>query len=360
MIYTLPINIAITVGLFAFIIGFYLLINSYVKRKKEKLNKLLLLFLFLLLFVFIVGAVTFGLYIWGVNLQSYLINLWDQVGSGIIEKLGAIVSTILIFVVSGFIIKLFKAFVVRSQKYMRTANEKRKYTITKITSSIVNYVVYVIALLLILSVWGVNVLPALAGLGILGLVVGLGAQDLIKDIIAGFFIVFEKHFDVGDMVRVGDFKGEVIDIGLKTTRIKNWTSDVKIFNNSSVENVTNYSVTESLANVEFGIAYDADVDKTLEILNTELPKLKDQMPEMLEEPVCVGVISLADSSVNMRVVAVTKSEAHYGVERFLRKEIKKILDNAGIEIPFPQRVLHYAKDKIKVELKNNEDTNKEE
>jgi len=325
----------------------------FVNHQEEKVNKLLLFFMYLVLFVVIVASVTFGLYIWGVNLQSYLLDIWDQVGTGFLEKVGAIVSTILIFVVSGFIIKLFKALVVRSQKYMRTANEKRKYTITKITSSIVNYVVYIVALLLILAAWGVNVLPALAGLGILGLVVGLGAQDLIKDIIAGFFIVFEKHFDVGDMVEIKEFKGEVIDIGLKTTRVKNWKQDVKIFNNASVQNAINYSITQSLAIVEFGIAYDSDVDRTLEVLKNELPKIREIVPDLIEDPVCVGVIALADSSVNLRVVGKTKTETHYGVERMLRKEIKKILDNAGIEIPFPQRVLHYAKDKIKVDLKDN-------
>ncbi len=345
MIFELPINIIITVSLLLLIIAIYLVINMVVNRQEEKMSKRLLLALYLSLFIVIVASITFGFYIWGVNLQTYLLDLWDKIGAGILEKIGSIISTVLIIVVSGFIIKLFKVLVVRSQKFMRTANEKRKHTITKITSSIVNYIVYIAALLLILAAWGVNVLPALAGLGIMGLVVGLGAQDLIKDIIAGFFIVFEKHFDVGDMVEIMDFKGEVIDIGLKTTRVRNWKQDVKIFNNSSVQNAINFSITQSLAIVEFGIAYDSDIDKTLDILKIELPKMRETIPELTEDPVCVGVIALADSSVNLRVVGKVKTETHYGVERILRKEIKKVLDSNGISIPFPQVVVHQAKTK---------------
>ncbi|QWC00450.1 mechanosensitive ion channel family protein [Mycoplasmatota bacterium] len=340
MIFSLPINIVITIALVILIVGSYLLINTIINRREEKLKKVLIFILYLFLFIIIMASLLFALYIWGVELQNYLNDLWDTIGAGLLEKIGAIISTVLIFVISGFVIKLFKILVRRSQKYMRTANDRRKHTIIKITSSIVNYVVFIIGLLLILAVWGINVLPALAGLGILGLVVGLGAQDLIKDIIAGFFIVFEKHFDVGDMVEISGFKGEVIDIGLKTTRVRNWKQDVKIFNNSSVQNAINFSVTESLAIVEFGIAYEADVDQALEVLKNELPKTRELMPELVDDPVCVGVIALADSSVNMRVVARTKSEQHYGVERVLRKEIKKILDNAGIEIPFPQIVIN--------------------
>ncbi|MDA3931452.1 MAG: mechanosensitive ion channel family protein [Tenericutes bacterium] len=344
MIFTLPINIAITIGLVVFLVGSYFVINRILNKQEDKVNKLLIFTLYLLLFIEIVAAITFGLYIWGVDLEAYLLDLWDKIGANILDKIGAIISSILIIVFSGFVTKLLKILVQRSQKIMSSTSEKRKHTITKITSSIVNYIVKIVAFLLILTVWGVNVLPAVAGLGILGLVIGLGAQDLIQDFIAGFFIVFEKHFDVGDMIEVDGYKGEVIDIGLKTTRVKNWKQDIKIFNNSSLHNAINYSITQSVAIVEFGIAYGSDIDKALEILKTELPKTREIIPELTDDPVCVGVIALADSSIILRVVGKVKTETHYGAERMLRKEIKKILDAAGIEIPFPQRVIHNAKE----------------
>jgi small conductance mechanosensitive channel len=213
----------------------------------------------------------------------------------------------------------------------------------KVTNSLINYVVKIIAFLVILSIWGVDVLPALAGLGILGLVVGLGAQSLIKDLIAGFFIIFEHHFDIDDVVEINGFKGRVIDIGLKTTRVQNWKNDIKIFSNGSISEPINYSVANSMAIVEFGIAYHEDIQKTIDLLNQELPKYKALLPELLEIPTVLGVTDLASSSVNIRVICKTLPESQYNAERKLRQGIKEILDANGIEIPFPQVVVHEPK-----------------
>ncbi|MFW5794199.1 MAG: mechanosensitive ion channel family protein [Bacillota bacterium] len=342
-IFSLPINIILTILAAALIIGFYFGLNKFIANRNKKLNKYFVFSLYLLLFIIFVIALFFVMYLWSFDFQPYIEDLKTKIANNLLRHLGSIITTVLIIFATGFVVKILKYIVNRSSSVFKTTNEKRKTTIMKVTMSIINYIIKFVALLLILSVWGVNVLPALAGLGILGLVVGLGAQSLIQDIIAGFFIIFEKHFDIGDMVEINGFKGEVVDIGLKTTRVKNWKQDVKIFNNGSVQSAINYSLTQSLAIVEFGIGYDEDVDKTLEILATELPKTKETIPEIVDDPVCLGVIELADSSVNMRVVAKTKSEQHYEVERALRKEIKKILDAHDIEIPFPQVVVNKPK-----------------
>lgn len=343
MIFDLPVNILLTLLLLVLMGLVYFSINKLIHKNDDKVNKTVFLLMYLILFLVIISSIVFGFYIWGADVKGYLLNLWSDISSGVVDKLGAVISTIIIILVAGFIIKIFRAMVRRSERIVKSTNERRKHTILKITASIVNYSIKLIALLAVLSAWGVNVLPALAGLGILGLVIGLGAQDLIKDFIAGFFIVFEKHFDVGDIVEIDGFKGEVVDIGLKTTRVRNWKSDIKIFNNSSVQKTINYSISHSLAVVEFGIAYHSDLDKTIEILTQELPKLRELLPQLIEDPICSGVVSLADSSINLRVVAKTLTEQHYGAERVIRKEIKKILDNNGIEIPFPQVVVHQPK-----------------
>lgn len=344
MPYSIGLSIGLTVAILVILVAVFLLANKFINKSDSKSSKWLLFISYLVVFILFVFGLGYGSYIWGFDLQTYLSDSWEQIGIAVLERVGAIISTVIIILFSTFIIKVFRILVAKSQVKIKTSNEKRKHTILKITSSIFNYTVKIIALLAILAVWGINVLPALAGLGILGIVVGLGAQDLIKDIISGFFIVFEKHFDVGDMVEINGFKGEVIDIGLKTTRVMNWKKDVKIFNNSSVQNAINYSLTESIAIVEFGIAYEEDVDKTLEVLKEALPKTRELIPDLVEDPVCVGVIELAGSSVNLRVVGRTKTETHYGVERMLRKEIKKILNANDIEIPFPQVVVHQAKE----------------
>jgi small conductance mechanosensitive channel len=105
-------------------------------------------------------------------------------------------------------------------------------------------------------------------------------------------------------------------------------------------NITNFSRNLSMAIVEFGIAYKEDIEKTIELLTTNLPKFKAMYPVIVEEPVVHGVIALNSSSVDIRVVAKTLNEQHYGIERALRKFIKLLLDENGIEIPFPQVVVH--------------------
>jgi len=183
-------------------------------------------------------------------------------------------------------------------------------------------------------------MPALASLGILGIIVGMGTQSLIKDFISGFFIVFEHHFDVGDIVEINGWKGEVIDIGLKSTKVKSWKQDIKIFSNGSINDAINYSLSPSTAVIDFGIAYKEDIQKTIDILNQELPKYRETFPDIIEDPMVLGVTELANSSVNLRVIVRTITEKHYGIERSIRQGIKEILDKNNIEIPFPQVVIH--------------------
>jgi small conductance mechanosensitive channel len=192
--------------------------------------------------------------------------------------------------------------------------------------------------------WNVNVVPALAGLGVAGIVIGLGAQKFINDLISGFFIIFEHHFDVGDIIEVEGFKGEVIDIGLKTTKVRNWRGEVKIFSNGSIDIVSNFSMNPSIGIIDFGISYQEDAQRTIDLLKSELPKIKEFLPDIIEDPLVLGVVELADSSVNIRVIVKTITEKHYGVERAIRQRIKELLDQNQIEIPFPQVVVHQAKE----------------
>ena len=177
----------------------------------------------------------------------------------------------------------------------------------------------------------------------MGLVVGLGAQKFINDLISGFFIVFEHHFDVGDVIEVQGFKGTVSDIGLKTTKIKNWKGETKILSNGEITNLTNFSRDLSTAIVDFGIAYKEDIQKTIDLLNSELPKMKSLFKELVEGPTVLGVMDLSSSSIHLRVTAKTFNEQQYAVERELRKRIKEILHEHQIEIPFPQLVIHQPK-----------------
>jgi len=281
--------------------------------------------------------------LWKYDFSIMVDDFFTNITTFLADKLGAIVGSVITVFLSIAIVSFSKhAF---GKVGLKSGPlQKRKMTIAKVSQSIVKYTVGVIAILVILALWGVNVVPALAGLGIVGLVVGLGAQNFINDLISGFFIIFEHHFDVGDIVEVEGFKGEVSEIGLKTTRIRNWKGEVKIIANGKIENLINYSRNPSLAIIDFGIAYSADIEKTITLMKTELPKLKDEIEEIIETPQVLGVIDLADSSVVIRVIVKTMTEKHYGVERLTRQRIKELLDQNNIEIPFPQVVIHQAKD----------------
>jgi moderate conductance mechanosensitive channel len=338
------INSIITTAVVLLILVVFYLEKIYISKNEENMGKIKLFLLFLFSFFVLIFGIYFILLVWNFDINPYLISFVDSIVLVISESIGKIISSIIILFLSIFLLKLAKLSF-KSVGKKPGPLQRRKKTIAKVTVSIIRYLLAIISILLILSIWGINVAPALAGLGILGLVIGLGAQKFINDLISGFFIIFEHHFDVGDKIEVQGFKGEVTSIGLKTTKIMNWKGEVKILSNGEISNLINYSKSDSLAIVEFGIAYHEDMQKTIDLLNLELPKLRLEFPVIIEDPKVVGVINLNSSSVDLRAIAKTLNEEHYAVERAMRKKIKEILDENNIEIPFPQVVIHQNEQK---------------
>ncbi len=337
---SITLNISLTVIISLVVIAIFVIEHIFVKKREENLKRWFVITTTLATFVILLAAVVGLLLIWNVDLLTLLTGFWQSIIDFVTQSVPALIGTVVAFFVWMLILRIAKITLKRIGS-RPGAMQKRRQTITKVSYSIINYTLAIIGIIVILAIWGVNVLPALAGLGIVGLVVGLGAQKFIQDLIAGFFIIFEHHFDVGDVIEVSGFKGTVTDIGLKTTKIRNWKGDVRIYNNGEVNTLINYSRNPSIAIVEFGIAYQEDIDKTIDILNANLPKFKGQFPEvLLEDPAVAGVIGLGASSVDLRVTVKTMNEQHYGVERALRKFIKNLLDQHHIEIPFPQVVVN--------------------
>lgn len=338
--FSTSLSIILTVAVIVFFIWLTIFINKLINKQVIMKKWMLLLYgLDILILLVIIG---FIMWMFGYDLIAEANTLWVSVQQGFINKLGALIGTAITIFIAMLVLRVFSIFVRKTSKKAES-KQKRMITILKVVQSLITYTVEIIALLVVLALWGVNVMPALAGLGVLGIIIGMGTQSLIKDIISGFFIIFEHHFDVGDIVEINGFKGEVIDIGLKSTKIKNWKQDIKIFSNGSIENTINYSLSPSIGIIDFGIAYKEDIQKTIDLLKKELPKLRKIFPEILEDPQVLGVTELADSSINMRVIVKTETEKHYGVERAIRQEIKRLLEKNDIEIPFPQIVVHNSK-----------------
>jgi small conductance mechanosensitive channel len=210
----------------------------------------------------------------------------------------------------------------------------------KLLDNILSYVIYFIAFIMILSTIGINVKPLLAGAGIVGLAVGFGAQNLVRDIITGFFIIFEDQFSVGDYVRIGQYEWTVEEIGLRTTKVKSFSGERHVIPNGGITDVTNFSIHNSMAIVDVGIAYEEDIDRAEKVILELLETLPGKYEEIISPPQLLGVQSLGPSEVVLRIVAETEPMRHLAVSRMIRKDVKHWLDERDIEIPFPRLVMY--------------------
>lgn len=198
-----------------------------------------------------------------------------------------------------------------------------------------------------LYLFGLDTASLLTSAGILSVVLGLGAQSLISDIVAGVFIVFEGEFRVGDIVTIGDFRGTVQEIGLRTTKIIDLEKNVKIFNNSSISGVVNMTKESSVAVVDFGIEYGESLERVEAILKKGFPVIRRNLPAIVEGPFYKGVASLGDSSVNIRIVAMCSEHDRVQLIRDLNREIFLLFGRNDVNIPFPQVTLSYLKESEK-------------
>ena len=221
--------------------------------------------------------------------------------------------------------------------------KSRSATVTNLLQSIVKYFSVIIALLWGFSILGVNTGAVLASIGIIGLIVGFGAQSLIEDIITGFFIIFEGEYGVGDIIILDDFRGTVRSIGVRTTVIEDAGGNLKVVNNSDIRNFQNRSRNNSVALCLVSVAYSTDLRKLEALLKEALPKLKEEHPDLyLTAPRYLGVDALADSGVNLKFAVDVTEQNVFGAQRMLARDLKILFDEKGVEIPFPQVVVHQA------------------
>jgi small conductance mechanosensitive channel len=263
-------------------------------------------------------------------------------------NLNLIIAPIIYIVVAIFIYNIIKGLLKRiasrSQKRITRINQKQRIdTMIGLLISIIKYIIVTIVVLAILGTFGVNVTSILAGLGITTAIIGLAFQDLAKDFIAGFSIITEAQYEVGDTIEVDGFMGEVVYLGLKTTRIRNYKGATKIIANHNMDKIINYSLHNSLAVVDVAIAYEEDVEKATKVLEELSKELENNVPNTQGPMNVLGIVELDDSSVNIRVTMETATMKHYEVERRLRKEIKRAFDKNGIKIPYPQIEVHNGK-----------------
>lgn len=217
-------------------------------------------------------------------------------------------------------------------------SERREQTILKLLENTLSYVVYFSAILAVLDVFTIDVKGLLAGAGVLGLAVGFGAQSLVKDVITGFFIVFEDQFSVGDYVKIGVAEGVVEEIGLRTTKIKSFTGEVHILPNGTISQVVNYSMENSLAIVDVTIPLEVGMDRAEKVIEQFLATLPKENDDFIKVPKLIGANDFTESEVIVRIIAETKPMRHYDCTRTMGIGLKKFLEQQGIEIPYPTLV----------------------
>ncbi|MWC29096.1 mechanosensitive ion channel family protein [Paenibacillus sp. MMS18-CY102] len=272
-------------------------------------------------------------------------DLLDWVTSGRMwATFGMSVVRIALILLIGRVVELviFKAIdrMMIEREMKQVQHTRRVLTVGKLLKNVSSYLIYFVGALLILAEFHVNLAPLLAGAGVLSLAIGFGAQSLVKDIITGFFIILEDQFAVGDVVQTGQFKGTVEMIGLRTTRIKSWTGELHIIPNGMINEVTNFSMNNSLAVVDVAIAYEEDVERALEIMKRTVEGEAKHLENTVSTPEVLGIQLLGPSQVTLRVIVECLPNTQIGVARELNAAIKKAFDANQIDIPYPRMVTY--------------------
>ncbi|HEX2636284.1 MAG TPA: mechanosensitive ion channel family protein [Gemmatimonadales bacterium] len=223
-----------------------------------------------------------------------------------------------------------------------TLRERRGRTISQLLRSMGRVVIYAIAILLTFNVF-IDIGPILAGAGILGLAVSFGAQSLVKDVISGFFILFENQFGIGDVIEVAGHSGVVEKMTLRVVVLRDGEGVMHVVPNGEIKVVSNKTRGWSRAVVDVGVPYEENVDRALEVLRDEAAQFSTDKAwgTQLDGPVEVlGVESLSDSAVVLRTLLRTQPGSQWSVAREFRRRIKNRFDKETLDIPYPQRRVH--------------------
>lgn len=210
--------------------------------------------------------------------------------------------------------------------------DKRKKTVINLFKNIIKYIIAIIVIILILNLYGINTTSIIASLGVAGVVVGLAFQDIVKDFLAGIFIIFDNAYAVGDWVEINGFKGEVVSLGLKTTKVKAYTGEVMILSNSSFNKVVNYNLNHTKLVLILPVSYDTKIEHLEKVLN----QLKEEIvkKKYVYSMELLGIDEFADSSINYAIMIDCTAMKHVGIKREVLKLIKLAFDQEKIEIPY--------------------------
>ncbi|MEA4985360.1 Small-conductance mechanosensitive channel [bioreactor metagenome] len=272
---------------------------------------------------------------------------------GIRIVLIAVIAYVLKRIIHGVIVRAVRI-AVRSEDYQsKEAEEKRENTLISLFTVTLQTLIVLIAGMMILEELGVQIGPMLAAAGIVGLAFGFGGQYLIRDIITGLFVIMENQYRIGDVVNINGIGGSVENITLRKTTLRDLNGTVHHIPHGEIKTVSNLTKDFSRVNMNLGISYNSNLEHVIAVVNkignqmADDPQFKDSILKPIQ---FVRVDDFADSAIIIKMVGETKVLKQWEVAGEFRKRLKITFDKEGIEIPFPQRVVHIAQDDDKTRL----------
>lgn len=247
-----------------------------------------------------------------------------------------VVAMVFVWILLGMLVSFIAKVIVLKSKKFEEKHTKQGLTMRRLITNLIKALFSFWIVLMILKEIGIDVVPVLAGAGVVAFAVGFGAQELIKDLIGGFFLILEKTFSIGDTIEVGSMSGVVTDIGLRRTKINGFKGEVITLNNGDIKTVVNLSQRPSVARIEFNVEHATDIRlfESKSFMDF-LEDFGESYEDVLENPTSVIITSLTDGHISLRTQMVTKTRKNVGLERDFRKALVNYCHDNGIDLEIP-------------------------
>lgn len=219
---------------------------------------------------------------------------------------------------------------------------KKRTTIVKMNQNFIRAFIYILMLIIILDIYGVDTKSLIASLGIAGVVIGFALQSTVEDVISGMFIILDNYFVVGDIVTYNGFTGEVIEMGLKNTKIRKINGEVYVIANRNINAIINLSQQKAGIVINVATAYEEKTDKVERVLKKIVEKAVE-MPNVYKESKYLGIEEMTDSAIVYSLIISCKQDMQWQIKRDILKEIKLAYEKENIKIPYPQIEVHNGK-----------------
>jgi len=296
--------------------------------------------------------------------EEFWTTILNQFTTWVVNEAPSIIITIVLLFISLKLLKLIirrlkKILIYRatkSEKVNTLEAEKRITTLMDILRGIGKIILWSVFLMILLKKFGVDIGPILAGAGILGLAVGFGAQELVRDFISGFFILLENQLRAGDVAIINGTGGLVESIELRTITLRDFSGVVHVFQNGKINSLANMTKEWSAIVFDIGVAYKEDVDQVIQLMKETGEKLLNDpdFKERIKEPIEIfGLDKFGDSAIVIKARLKTIPGDQWAIGREYRKRLKKVFDEKGIEIPFPHTTVYWGEKIDPLELKVN-------